>query len=138
MKVFIFRKRFILIVLVVLILLICFLPKNNFTLALSLSTSNFLNQSFQDNFPFRYGMSPITSYILFLWFYFSVPYQSNSMLFCLNSLSKCTARLDSSSALLLMAFARLSVSSNSILSLSISSLSPLKVVAVPCFSNNAL
>lgn len=50
MKVFIFRKRFILIVLVVLILLICFLPKNNFTLALSLSTSNFLNQSFQDKF----------------------------------------------------------------------------------------
>ena len=50
MKVFIFRKRFILIVLVVLILLIYFLPKNNFTLALSLSTSNFLNQSFQDKF----------------------------------------------------------------------------------------
>ena len=50
MKVFIFRKRFLLIILIALILLIGFLHTNNFTLALSLNTSNFLNKSFQDKF----------------------------------------------------------------------------------------
>lgn len=50
MKVFIFRKRFLLIILIALILLIGFLHNNNFTLALSLNTSNFLNKSFQDKF----------------------------------------------------------------------------------------
>ena len=50
MKVFIFRKKSILIILAILILVICFIPKNNFTLALSLSNSEVLNSSFKDKF----------------------------------------------------------------------------------------
>lgn len=65
MKVFIFRKKSILIILAILILVICFIPKNNFTLALSLSNSEVLNSSFKDKFNSLYKSNEKNVYLTF-------------------------------------------------------------------------
>lgn len=65
MKVFIFRKKSILIILAILILVICFIPKNNFTLALSLSNSEVLNSPFKDKFNSLYKSNEKNVYLTF-------------------------------------------------------------------------
>ena len=65
MKVFIFRKKSILIILAILILVICFIPKNNFTLALSLSNSEVLNSSFKDKSNSLYKSNEKNVYLTF-------------------------------------------------------------------------
>ena len=50
MKVFIFKKKYLVVVLIILILIVCFLLKDNSTFALSLSKGEILSTSFKDKF----------------------------------------------------------------------------------------